>query len=304
MNRLSTNGPFDLAETLNSGQVFHWDEIDFEGHSGFAGCIGNSPPVFIAQTGPEEIVTTAETNQQGLFAEATLLVREQTGSVRQTNPVASYLGLDLPVERIRATFPENDEFLKEAIHYCPGLRMVRQPVWECLATFITSSLKQVAHIRDISLTLRRRFGNRYEFAGREFFSYPTPEAIAAAGEAELRKCALGYRAKSLFLTARMLKDGEVDLADLARLESNREAHDFLCRFHGVGGKIANCVLLFGCGRVDAFPIDVWIERVLRKAYRKRLKGPKLQAWAEGYFGPFAGYAQQFLFHYARTGKLD
>ena len=93
---------------------------------------------------------------------------------------------------IHGTFPRNDPFLEESIAFCPGLRLIRQPTWECLATFITSSLKQVAHIRAISLTLRQRFGEPARWEGRNYYAYPTPEALLDAGEAALRECALGY----------------------------------------------------------------------------------------------------------------
>ncbi|MGY8641264.1 MAG: DNA-3-methyladenine glycosylase 2 [Verrucomicrobiales bacterium] len=305
IDTLPTNGPFDLAATLNSGQVFHWNEHSHNSHSGFLGTIGDAP-TFLAQIGDNQIFTI----QQGPFDESTGLDRnaenrhhDPIGSVHRTNPVASYLALDQADADIRATFPQNDPFFDSALNYCPGLRILHQPMWECLATFITSSLKQVAHIRDISLTLRCNHGTRHEFLGEELFSYPAPAALAEAGEAKLRACALGYRAKSLHLTATAIADGSINLAELDSIEDHAEAVKFLCQFHGVGEKIANCALLFGANRLGAFPIDVWIERVLRQGYRKRVKGAKLQRWAEGYFGPYAGYAQQFLFHYGRVGGL-
>jgi len=185
------------------------------------------------------------------------------------------------------------------VAYCPGIRLASQPTWECLATFITSSLKQVAHIRAISLELRRRYGVRHDLGGREFYSYPAPEALAAAGEARLRECALGYRARSLALAAEAVAAGDVDL-DAVRGEPDPDvARAELMRLHGVGEKIASCVLLFSCRQWGAFPIDVWMERILRQSYRKRVTGRKLHAWALKHFGPCAGYAQQYLFHFAR-----
>ncbi len=280
MTEIATGGPFDLAQTLDSGQVFHWQSHEVEGVAGFVGCLGDRP-VWIGQPAPRAI------RFLGVGADA----------------VAAYLGIAEPVASLHATFPADDAVLAEAIAYCPGLRLVRQPVWECLATFITSSLKQVAHIRQISLTLRRRFGERREIAGCEVWTYPSPAAIAAAGEEALRECGLGYRAVGLHRTAEAIASGEADLGELEALD-DAEARAFLLRFHGVGEKIANCVLLFGCGRYGAFPIDVWMDRILRERYfgprkRRRLKPVELQAWAERHFGPNAGYAQQYLFHFAR-----
>lgn len=278
--RIDTGGPFDLGQVLDSGQVFHWETGSLDGQSVWIGCLGDEP-VWLAQPDPGTVVCPAG----------------------EAARVAHYLGIDEPIARLHATFPADDAVLAEAVAWCPGLRLIRQPVWECLATFITSSLKQVAHIRQISLTLRRRFGVPHQIAGQTVFAYPTPAALAAAGETELRACGLGYRAVGLWRTASALAAGDADLAELDALD-DAEAREWLMRFHGVGEKIANCVLLFGCGRHGAFPIDVWMDRILRERYfgprkRKTLKPRELQAWAEAHFGPHAGYAQQYLFHFAR-----
>lgn len=268
-------GPFDLEETLESGQVFHWQPHSLGGIDGFAGCIGDSPPVWFGQR--DDIIYT-------------LPGREEE--------VHQYLGLDHDIDSIRNSFPAGDEFLERSIDFCPGLRLIRQPFWECLATFITSSLKQVAHIRAISLTLRERYGKPLEWDGRVFHTYPTPRDLFSAGEDRLRECALGYRAKSLVRAGEALDSGEIDLQAVHEMDSERAVTE-LTRLHGVGTKIAHCALLFGDQRWELFPIDVWIERVLRKPYGKRVKGDKLQKWAMDYFGPNAGYAQQYLFHFAR-----
>jgi N-glycosylase/DNA lyase len=269
--------PFSLADTLKSGQLFHWEEMTVRGVAGWAGCIGDSPPSWIGQPSEGSILTLEGDRER----------------------VGRYFGLDQDMGAIRDSFPAGDLVLEQAIAYCPGIRVARQPVWECLATFITSSLKQVAHIRAISLALRERYGERHEFGGSEFFSYPTPQRIAEAGETALRECALGYRARSLALAAEAVASGTVDLEAIESESDLDAARAALLELHGVGEKIANCALLFSCGRWEAFPIDVWIERILREHYRKRVRGRKLQDWAVKHFGPNAGYAQQYLFHFAR-----
>ena len=172
--------------------------------------------------------------------------------------VRRYFALDHPLAQIYASFP-GDPPMAAALAYCRGMRIVRQPPWECLATFITSSMKQVAHIAQISHTLRRRFGERVAWSGHELFAYPSPEALARLSEADLRACALGYRAKTLLGAARMIAEGEVDLGAVAKMNDDA-ARAELCRLPGVGEKVANCALLFGFERLRAFPIDVWIER--------------------------------------------
>jgi N-glycosylase/DNA lyase len=269
--------PFSLSDTLKSGQLFHWEPLELNGFEGYAGCIGDSPPSWIAQKNDGEVWMSGP----------------------DLRAIARYFGLDQDIKAIHATFPKDDEVLARAIDYCPGIRIVRQPLWECLATFITSSLKQVAHIRAISLKIRKMYGTRYQLNGLPFYAYPSSSALAEVGEDKLRECALGYRAKSLDLAANALASGEIDLEAVEHELCESEARNELIRLHGVGEKVANCALLFGAGRWGAFPIDVWIERILRDHYRKRLKGRQLQAWSSKYFGRNAGYAQQYLFHFAR-----
>jgi N-glycosylase/DNA lyase len=133
------------------------------------------------------------------------------------------------------------------------------------------------------------------------YAYPEPATLAALQEADLRACALGYRAKNLLATARMIASGEVDLEAVAALP-DEEARAALMRLPGVGEKVANCALLFGFERLRSFPVDVWIERVLRERYfpRKKSVTPSvLRNFCAKAFGPYGGYAQQYLFHHAR-----
>ncbi|HEY3899654.1 MAG TPA: DNA glycosylase [Chthoniobacter sp.] len=263
---------FDLTLTLECGQVFHWLR---EG-AGWVGVIGDQP-VYVEQQ-PGKLLLPAGTEE---------LVRR-------------YFALDHPLTEICASFP-SDPAMQTAAEFCRGMRIIRQPPWECVATFITSSMKQVAHIAQISHTLRRRYGKRIDWNGRELFAYPTPEALARLREEDLRACALGYRAKNLLGAARMIAAGEVDLLAIAGLDDDA-ARTELCRLPGVGEKVANCALLFGFERVRAFPIDVWIERALREIYfprKRRVTAGLLRDFSATYFGPYGGYAQQYLFHHSR-----
>ena len=268
---------FDLAMSLNSGQVFHWEKIG----DGFCGMIGDRA-VYVEQRGD--------------------ILKVRFGETRALpKVVARYFALDHPLEAICASFPR-DPVMDAARDFCRGLRIIRQPQWECLATFICSSMKQVAHIRQISRALRQRFGQRKQICGGEVFSFPSPDALARATERELRKCGLGYRAKNLLATAKRVASGEADL-DSWRALSERQLREQLCELPGVGMKVANCVMLFAYERIAAFPIDVWIERVLRERYFVRGRKVTSKAMAEfvaNYFGAHGGYAQQYLFHYMRT----
>jgi N-glycosylase/DNA lyase len=276
---------FDLEKTLNSGQVFHWEKAG----GGFMGAIGDLP-VHVEQD--NEMLKVHFGGPPKPTREPRVL----------PGIVARYFALDHPLAEICDSFPK-DPVMNAARDFCCGLRIIRQPKWECLATFICSSMKQVAHIRQISLALRRRFGERRRIGNQLVYTFASPRRLAQASEKELLECKLGYRAKNLRATARLVSSGHADLEAWSAL-SDAELRKQLCALPGVGPKIANCVMLFAYQRLRAFPIDVWIERVLRQHYfsgRKKMTTQRLRQFSETYFGEHGGYAQQYLFHQARSG---
>jgi N-glycosylase/DNA lyase len=260
---------FDLRLTLESGQVFHWTP---DGDA-WLGLIGNQP-VRVEQRGAELHISRGN-----------------------AKAVTRYFALDHPLAEIYATFPE-DAFSLAALEAYRGLRVIRQPHWECLATFLTSAMKKVSHIRAMSLALRERFGERVEKF--PLSAYPAAGVLARADETELRACGLGFRAPNLKKTAQWIADGRVDLEALAGLETGK-AMEELCRLPGVGRKIANCVLLFAYERLDAVPVDVWIARVARSMNGEGSL-EELETFSRERFGAYAGYVQQYLFHHARVSK--
>ena len=262
----------DLAMTLNSGQAFHWTASD----DGWTGCIGDTA-VFLRQRGDKlEFRGIGEKD------------------------LRHYLALDHDLEAIRASC--DHPVVREASLGCRGLRILRQPRWECLATFILSPMKQVAHIRRMSLALRERFGT--PLSGTPIPGFPSASALSAATELELRACGLGFRAKGLLGTARLVASGEFDPDALAEL-STLEARDALCSLPGIGRKVANCILLFAYERLEVVPVDVWIGRILGSFRGRRKATPaELERYGERVLGSYAGYVQQWLFHRARKGLLE
>jgi N-glycosylase/DNA lyase len=262
----------DLDATLTSGQSFSWKKVGARWH----GWIERRP----CQVWSEGEILRA--SGPGLTAAA----------------VSRYFGLDLPLDEIFASFPQ-DPWLERARAFAPGLRLLRQEPWETLCNFICSALKQIVQIEQINQSLRRAFGAQ---VGANLFSYPDPARLALAEETELRACRLGFRARHLFVAARQIAAGEISLDHVGSL-STIDARGELLRVRGVGTKVANCILLFGYGRLDAFPIDVWVERVLRRLYfndRPRVPHERMRLFADRHFGPNRGYAQQFLFHWIRN----
>lgn len=269
---------YDLAATLESGQVFRWRPYA----GGWEGIVAGRWVRLTA--GPDGV--TAET----------------------CVPPAdwAWLGRWLRVEddlaAILATFPD-DPPLRAAVAAWRGLRLLRQEPWECLASFLLSSTKQIFHIRRIVAAVCQRFGEPVPVPpGREpGYTFPSATRLAACTEAELRACGMGFRAPYLREAARRVAAGDVPLEALAR-RPLAEARAALMALPGVGRKIADCVLLFAGGFDAAFPVDVWVRRALCELYfpRRRVPPRRLLAFAETHFGPYAGYAQQYLFHYMRT----
>jgi N-glycosylase/DNA lyase len=271
---------YDLSATLDSGQVFRWQKAG----DGWIGVVGDN-------------FVRLKQKSDGICAQA---------AVPQKNWdwLREFLQTEIELKKILTAFPD-DEPMRAAVAACHGLRILRQDPWECLASFILSSTKQIVQIRQIVSLLCERFGERLApqplISNEPIFAFPCAEKIAALTEVELRACKMGFRAPNLLAAAREIAEGRFDLERIRRLP-HAEARAELMKLRGVGGKIADCVLLFAYGFDSAFPVDVWVERALQRLYfpRRRASGQRLRRFAGTHFGPHAGYAQQYLFHYIRT----
>lgn len=276
-------GAYHLSATLDSGQAFRWEP----GNGGeWTGVIGER----WVRLGPMgEGVLPVETVQEPGDWEW----------------LRHYLALDLDPLAIQATFPP-DPVLQSAVARFPGLRLLRQDPWECLASFILSSTKRITQIRQVVRLLCERHGVAIEVppGHAPAHAFPRAAVLAGLGESELRACRMGFRARYLQATAERVATGILDL-DALSSRPIEEARAALMACPGVGRKIADCVLLFSCGFSSAFPVDVWVLRALREIYfpGRRPSPTRLRSFADTHFGPFAGHAQQYLFHAYRTGVV-
>ena len=271
---------YDLATTLSSGQGFRWRAVDHR----WEGVIGEH---WVELSQQREAITARTALQ-----------------VTNWSWLRHYLQVDVSIESILLSFPD-DEPMRAAVLACRGLRLLRQDPWECLASFILSSTKQIVQIQQIIGLLCERYGNALIVpAGHPpVYAFPTAERLATCAEADLRGCKMGFRAPNLLATAKLIAAGELNVESL-RTRTTAEARAELIKLPGVGPKIADCVLLFAYGFPDAFPVDVWVLKALKQLYfsGKRPSARKLRAFADTHFGPNAGYAQQYLFHYMRTKR--
>jgi N-glycosylase/DNA lyase len=273
---------YGLAATLTSGQAFRWKFVD----GAWEGIIG---PHFVR-----------------LKALDNSLIAETATPVANWSWLREYLQLDVDLEAVLLSFPA-DEPMRLAAAACRGLRLLRQDPWECLASFILSSTKQIVQIQQIVGLLCQRFGTSLVVpSGHEpVYSFPTPDRLAALTEADLRACKMGFRAPNLLATAHAVAERAIALTSLQTLNLEEARHELL-KLPGVGNKIANCVLLFAYGFQGAFPVDVWVLKALRQLYfpKRRPSPRRLREFTATHFGPHAGYAQQYLFHYMRRKRAD
>ena len=279
--RVQFKDSYDLKRTIESGQAFHWfpsGESSWEtAWRGFY--------VGVKQVSSSEIVF--ETNST------------ETDALSQ---VADYFQCHIDVSSILHTFPK-DSLTEKALDRCSGLRLLRQDPWLCLASFILSSTKQITQIKEIVRLMSFQLGAPIPSRDihRRVHTFPEPQDIVRAGESAVRKCKAGFRAKYIYRCAQEIESGRFDL-EAVRLLSLEEARENLTSLPGVGPKIADCVLLFAYGFSRAFPIDVWVQRVLQDYYLggKKVSHREMRQFVDGYFGANAGFAQQYLFDYIRS----
>ncbi len=280
---------FDLDFSLCCGQVFRWRKID----GWWYGIVGKHV-VKIRQCG-------AQLDFENINREF----------------VQNYFGLNDDLNKIRSCVGK-DDYVRSAFQRFEGLRIVRQLPWECLISFICATYKSIAAIELMLKKLSIKYGEKQVFDGLEFYTFPTIERLSNASEKGLLECGLGYRAKYVQRTAKKIHDETINLEDLKALPY-LEARKALLEFSGVGLKVADCVLLFSLEKMEAFPVDVWVKRVILNHYANQLPAEtvkkmqshnsltnseyqKIGDFARSYFGWYAGYAQEYLFHFERTQR--
>ncbi|MDD1652324.1 MAG: 8-oxoguanine DNA glycosylase [Methanomicrobiales archaeon] len=273
--RLREDQPCDLGLSLSCGQAFRWVE----------------------EGGWWEGVVDGRV--WGLCQEGNRIEYRGTTARR----VREYLALDLDLPAIQAAV-DRDPVIHGAIASCPGLRLLRQDPWEILVSFICATNTHIPRIRQMIASLSRCFGQEITSpAGTTGYSFPLPAALADPCRETLDCCRLGYRDRYITETASRIAQDPGLIHHLATLPLE-EAREGLLSLPGVGPKAADCILLFGFHRYDAFPVDVWIRRIMHRHYlppppslraHSEKEDRRIRAFGKEYFGEWAGYAQEFLF---------
>jgi len=201
-----------------------------------------------------------------------------------------------------------DKIVKSAVKQFPGLRLLRQDPFQCYISFILSSNSNIQNIRNMLQKLCRRFGTKIQFNGKYFYLFPEPQKLAKAQNSELLKCGLGYRTKFVKKASIAVTSQEIDFSFLKKTDYYT-AKENLLKIFGIGNKVADCIMLFALEKLDAFPLDRWILRVLEKYYSDKFlidgktitekKYNDIHEKIIKHFGPYAGFSQQFLFKMER-----
>lgn len=203
-----------------------------------------------------------------------------------------YLDLDRSYSEIASAF--TDEFTKKAVEYGMGLRILRQEPWEALCSFIISQCNNIPRIQKIVSALCSAYGEALEFEGERYMTFPSAERLALLPENGLDMLRAGYRAPYILSAARDVAEGRLCFEELEAMDTAL-AEKAVMQLSGVGRKVADCFLLFGLGKLDAFPVDTWMKKAA-----PYYKG----AFDKGAFGNFAGIAQQYIFYFVRSTKLE
>lgn len=273
--------PFDLASSLESGQAHRWRKED-EWYSGVVR--GNFIKIrqvqhgveFCSQPGPESSVVPL---------------------------LQSYFRLDDDLDSIYREINQ-DQRVAAMVNRYPGLRVLRQEPWECLVAFICSANSNIKRIHQVMERMAEGYGEPIFMNGDVRHAFPTPVQLIEAGEQELRRLGLGFRAPYVDQATRRVVERRLDLEELISSPYN-EARASLMECPGIGPKIADCILVFSLEKMEAFPIDVWVRRALAEWYFSGEKIPSnrvLEEWSHRHFGRYAGYSQQYLFHGRRLEK--
>ncbi len=280
------NKPFDLDLTLYCGQIFKWEKKD-----GWWWGVIEDKPVKIRQVNTQLEIKNASSNL-----------------------ITSYFGLNDNLYEIKRKICK-DEHIKKALNRFWGLRIIHQDPWECLISYICATYKSISAIRNMLFKLSKKFGEKIILDDHIFFTFPKPEKLQSVKESDMLACGLGYRSKYVLASSKKVFHNESIFEDLANLPYS-QAKKKLIAFPGVGPKVADCILLFSLGKNEAFPIDVWIKRVILHYYSDHFSKQfiskisttrsitnseynHLSEFGRTYFGEYAGYAQEYLYHFER-----
>ena len=273
---------FETKHIFDCGQCFRWNEI-------------------------------ADGSYTGTFGRNVLNVKKENKEIRFKGVVDGniedicnkYFDLDRDYEKIKKDLSKIDNNMKTSINYGEGIRLLNQDLWETIISFIISANNNIPRIKGIIDRISKTYGEKIVWEGKEYYTFPTPKQLSKATIEDLRKLGLGFRDVRVYETTKIINAKKVDLEKLHKEENTQHVREILLTLPGVGPKVADCILLFSTlKRLEVFPIDVWVRRVINELYIKneneeKVNKKEIEQLAKQKYGNLAGIAQQYLFYWKR-----
>ena len=276
------NKTFELKDIFDCGQCFRWNEEDDGSYIGV-----------VAQ------------NVIKVWKENNTICFKSVGEDKLKDLVQYYFDLDRDYEAIKNKLAKVDKNMEVAIQYGSGIRILNQDLWETIISFIISANNNIPRIKGIIERMAQKYGKEIIFDGKKYYTFPTVDELSNATVEDLRKLGLGFRDIRVYETTKLIKEDKINLEKLQNEEEFKKVRETLLTLPGVGPKVADCILLFSSlKRWEAFPIDVWVRRVMNELYihnedETKVKKEQIEKLAEEKFGDLAGIAQQYLFYWRK-----
>ena len=273
---------FELKDIFECGQCFRWDKQEDGSYIG----IVNNNVIKVSKNG--NIITFKSVGEDDL-----------------KELVTYYFDLERDYEEIKRKLSKIDENMKKSIEYGKGIRILNQDLWETIISFIISANNNIPRIKGIIDRMSKAYGEEIVFEGKSYYTFPTVNELSKTKVEDLRKLGLGFRDVRVYETTKMIKENKVDLEYLSKEKDFNKVREILLTLPGVGPKVADCILLFSSlKRWEAFPIDVWVRRVMNELYignedETKVRKEQIEKIAYEKFGSLAGIAQQYLFYWKR-----
>ena len=273
---------FNSKHIFECGQCFRWDEESDDSYTGIV---------------RKNVINVKQVENRVKFS--------SYGVDNLEKLVINYFDLTRNYEEIKDKLSKIDEHLARSIEYGSGIRILNQDLWETIISFIISANNNIPRIKGIINRISKNYGEKIEWNGKEYYTFPTVEELSKASVEDLRALGLGFRDVRVYETTRKILEKQVDLEELHKEKDTQKVRDILLTLDGVGPKVADCILLFSTlKRFDVFPIDVWVRRVMNELYIKnedetKVSKKEIEKLAKEKYGNLEGIAQQYLFFWKR-----
>ncbi len=272
---------FEPVHIFECGQCFRWNKEDDESYTG----------VF-----KNNVLNVKKENGKIIFKGIC------DGNIEEI--CKDYFDLDTNYEEIKSTLSKIDKYLETSIQYGSGIRILNQDLWETIISFIISANNNIPRIKGIIERISKKYGEKIIYNEKEYYTFPNMYKLGEASVEDLRALGLGFRDKRIYETTKMFLNKEITLEELEKEQNIDILREKLMTLSGVGGKVADCIMLFSLKKFSVFPIDVWVRRVMNELYIKepdenKVSKALIQNLAKEKYKDLAGLAQQYLFYWKR-----